>query len=185
MGPKTQVSPETPVWLHCLPSQQCAVYSGPRAPARQMVVQLLPCLCQGGSGVQGISQTYAHGEQQSFHPHNNIRLDGCFGGVMDPCARMLLVLSHLALSGEWATVFLPTDMQAKCSELMGDGAQNCTETRPMMHLHIHDGRGSICWSISPYGLVHHSGHSSHVQLVIWCSLGGAWAMHGNILPMSC
>ena len=68
---QTQVSPETPVWHHCLSCPQCAVYSlpthpppnphplnrvylqctrtpGPRAPARQMVVRITLCTCLEG-----------------------------------------------------------------------------------------------------------------------------------------
>ena len=36
---------------------QCIRTPGPRAPAHQMVVQLMLCLCHEGSEVQGISQT--------------------------------------------------------------------------------------------------------------------------------
>ena len=48
---KTQVSPETPVWHHCLSYPQCAVYfpePGPRAPACQMVVRIKLCPCPEG-----------------------------------------------------------------------------------------------------------------------------------------
>ena len=38
---ETQVSPETPVWHHCLSYPQCA-------PARQMVVRLILCPCLEG-----------------------------------------------------------------------------------------------------------------------------------------
>ena len=81
---QTQVSPETPVWRHCLSLPQCAVYftshpptpepapsqtdlptvhphttrtPGPCAPAHQMVVQPMLCPCHEGSDVQGTSQT--------------------------------------------------------------------------------------------------------------------------------